>query len=131
MKRPVGLTVVAILALAQGVLGALRAAKLIEVGSDLLGRGLVLVPIIGTVAIARGILVAGIGFLYVLFAWGAFTRRGWARGVGFAAAVLNGLVVLSFVVQEGFGVSALLWIIVPVVLVCYLLAPAGRRALAG
>jgi hypothetical protein len=39
MQRPVGLTVIAVLALAQGVLGVLRAAQWVQIGSDLLGPG--------------------------------------------------------------------------------------------
>ena len=126
MGRP-GLTVIAALALAQGVLGVLRALRWFEVGSDLMGQGLLLLPIIGMVAFVRGALVAVIAILYVAFAFGLLARRAWARSLGLVAAAVNILLVLSVLIQGEFIGRALLWLIVPVIILWYLLSPAGRE----
>jgi len=127
--RPLGLTVVAVLALAQGVLGLLRAVHFVEVGSDLFRQGVVLLPIIGALAFGRGAMVALIAALYGLFAWGMLARRGWARPLGLTVALVNlVLVALALLGGEPPG-RALLWAIAPAIMAGYLLAPAGRRAL--
>jgi len=101
MQRSVGLTVIAGLALAQGVLGILRAFKLFQIGIDLAGRGVFFIPLMGAITFARGGLVVVIALLYILFAWGALTRRHWAWWVGLVASLVNGLVVLSTVSGGG------------------------------
>ena len=129
--RPMGLVVVAVLALAQGVLGILRAVHWIEIGSDLMQQGVVLIPIIGAMAFGRAVLVTLFVALYVLLAWGLLVRRGWARPLGLTVALVNlAIVGLALLGGESPG-RALLWAIVPVVLAGYLLGPAGRRALGG
>lgn len=124
-----GLKVVAVLALVQSALGVLRALHWFDVGSDLLGQGLLLLPLIGVLAFFRGVLVAAIALLYVTFACGALLQKTWSRWVGLVAAVVNLLLVLSVIVQgEAIG-QAVIWSIVPVIIIWYLLSPAGRRAL--
>jgi hypothetical protein len=118
-------TTIAILALAQGVLGILRALHWFEVGSDLFGQGLLLLPMVGMVAYARGGLVAVIALLYVVFAWGLYTRRVWAWSLGMTVAIVNLLLVLSVLVQGEALLKALFWIIVPLVILWYLLAAPG------
>ena len=128
-RMSVGLVVVAVLALAQGVLGLLRALQWIQIGSDLVSRGVLLLPIIGAVAFARAALVALIAVLYGLIAWGLLARRRWARPLGLTVALVNlALVALPLLAGESPG-PALLVMVVPVILVVYLLSPAGRREL--
>ena len=128
-RMPVGLVVVAVLALAQGVLGVFRALQWVQIGSDLMRQGVLLLPIIGAMALGRGAMVATIAALYALFAGGLLARRGWARPLGLTVALVN-LVIVGLALlggeSPGFG---LLWAIVPVIMVVYLLAPAGRRSL--
>jgi hypothetical protein len=76
MKRPLGLMVVVVLVIVQGVLALLRANQWFQVGIDLLGEGVLFIPLMGLVAIGRGRVVAGIGILYVLFAVG---RARWEK----------------------------------------------------
>lgn len=104
-NRTFGETVVAMLALAQSVFGILRALNWLKVGSNLLGQGLFLLPLIGMVAYARGFVVALIAFLYAAFAWGIFTRRGWACSLGIAVSVVNLLLVLKCLDPGGSGVE--------------------------
>lgn len=61
VKRSLGLMVVVGLVIVQGALTLLRANHWFQVGVDLLGEGLVLIPLMGLVAIGRGGLVAGMG----------------------------------------------------------------------
>lgn len=131
MGRPVTLVAIALLALAQAAFGVFRALGWFEVGSDLMGQGLLILPIIGMVAYARGVLVAGIALLYVLFAFALFKGRAWARPVGWVAAVVNLLLALSVLIQGEFIAQVLLGLIVPVAVVWYLLAHPETRALRG
>lgn len=118
---------IVLLALVQAALGILRALHWFQVGSDLSGAGLVLLPILGMVAAARGVLVAAIALLYVLFAWASFAGRSWAAGIGLAACVLNTLAVLVLLLTGESLSAALFWIIVPAIVGGYLLWT-GRRA---
>ena len=62
-KRNVGMTVIAALALVQGVAGVLRALQWFDIGSDLMGQGLLILPLVGLVALGRGMLVAVLALL--------------------------------------------------------------------
>jgi hypothetical protein len=112
---------VAVLALAQAMLGASRALGWFQIGSDLLGRGIMILPVIGVMAFVRGAMIAGIALLYAFFAWGVLKGRPWARTIGLIAATVNLLLVLSLLIQDEFIMRSLLWCIVPVGVVWYLL----------
>lgn len=126
-KRSAGMTVIAVLALVQGILGLLRALHWYNLGSDIMGQGLLLLPLLGVLAIFRGVFVAVIALLYVLFACGAFLGRSWARWLGIVAAAVTLLLVLSVVIQGESPVRALVWSIVPVVMIGYLVSSSGRQ----
>jgi hypothetical protein len=123
------MTVVAVLALVQSVAGVLRALRWFDVGSDLLGQGLLLLPVIGLLAFFRGAIVAAITLMYVVFACGVFLGRAWARSLGIVVAAVTLLLVASVMIQGEMLGRALLWAIVPVAMLYYLLAPADRQAL--
>lgn len=125
-NRTLGATVIALLALAQAAFGVLRALGWFHIGSDLMGQGLLLLPMIGMVAYARGVLIAGIALLYILFALAILTRQGWARPIGIVAAIVNLLLVLSVVVQGESLLQALLWSIVPAVILWHLYTQPAR-----
>ena len=128
-RRPLGLTIVAALALLQGVLGLLRSFEIVRFGVNLTGQGALLLPLLGILTAARGGLVAIIAVLYLVFAVGALRQDAWSWWVGLAAALLNGLLVVNTMVQGASIPLSLLWAVVPLVLVSYLFSPAGRRAL--
>jgi hypothetical protein len=123
------LTVVAVLAVVQSIAVILRALEWFDVGSDLMGQGLLLLPLIGLIAIGRGMLVAVLALLFVLFACGALLQRRWARWLGVVLAIVNLLMVLGIVVQGEPPLRALGWAIVPVVMLGYLLSAPGQQAL--
>lgn len=120
-------TVIAVLAIAQGVLALLRAFGWFQIGSDFLGRGLLILPLMGLAAYARGFLVAGIALLYVVFAVGAYAHKGWAWSLGVTVAVINLLLVLSVVIQGESLVRGVAWLIVPLVILWYLFSAPGRE----
>ncbi len=129
-RRSASTIIIAILAVVQGLLGLLRTAHWVEIGSDLFGRGVLLLPIFGMMVIGRGILVALIAVLYGVFAWGLLAGRGWARGLGLVVAVVH-LILAGLALGGGeFIAQDLLWVVVPVIVVVYLLGP-GSRAPAG
>jgi type IV secretory pathway VirB2 component (pilin) len=128
-ERTMGLTVVAVLALVQSALGVLRTLHWFDAGSDLMGQGLLLFPLMGVVTFLRGGFVAVIALLYVVFACGALLGRSWARWLGIVVAIVSLLLVVSVVIQGESPVRALVWSIVPVVMIAYLFSPAGRQAL--
>ena len=127
-KRTAGLTVIAVLGLVQSALGVLRTLHWFDFGSDLMGQGLLLFPLMGVVAYLRGVLVAVIALMYVLFAGGAFLGRSWARWLGIVVAVVTLLLVVSVVVQGESPVRAIVWSIVPVAMICFLFSSSGRAA---
>jgi hypothetical protein len=126
-KISMGLTVIAALAVAQAVFGVLRALNWFQIGSDFLGRGLLLLPLIGVLAYARGFLVVFIALLYIVFAVGLFTYKSWAPTLGMIVAVVNVLLVLSVVIQGESLARGMFWLIVPSVILWYLLSAAGRQ----
>jgi len=103
----------------------------VQVAVDLFGRGLLLLPFIGVVAVMRGLLIAVVALLYVLFDGAALLRRSLARGIGLAAAIVNLLHVVSILSQGSPVAQAILWAAIPVILICYLFSPTGRDALKG
>ena len=119
-NRSMGQTLIAMLALMQSALGVLRALHWFDFGSDLMGQGILLFPLMGAVAYLRGVLVAVIALLYVLFAWGVFLNRSWAWWLGMVAAVVNLLLVVSVIAQGEAVTQAIPWLIVPVIMISYL-----------
>jgi hypothetical protein len=121
-SRTTGETVAGILALIQTLFGVLRSLAWFQTGSDLLGQGLLILPLVGMIAYLRGALVAGIALLYVIFALGIFMRRDWARAFGIVASVINLLLVVSVLVQGEAILRALLWSIVPAIILWQIFA---------
>lgn len=128
-NRTLGLTLIAVLACGQSIAGVLRALHWFDVGGDLMGQGLLLMPLIGLVAFARGLLVGVLALSLLVFACGALRRWSWARWLGVVLAIVNLLLVLSILGQGEAPAQALLWSIVPLVMLGYLFSPAGRQAL--
>ena len=127
-KMSTGVEVIAALALAQAVLGVLRAFNWFQIGSDFLGKGLLLLPLVGVLAYAWGFLVVSIALLYIVFAVGLFTGKSWAPSLGMTVALVNVLLVLSVVIQGESLARGLFWLIVPSVIIAYLLSAARRQA---
>ena len=121
----------ALLAFAQGAFGLLRAYGWVRVGADLFGQGLLILSAVGTVAVLRGMFIAGVAFLYFLFFCGALLGSRWAWSVCLTAAVINLLLFLSALVQGVPLIEGIAWAVIPAVLLFYLFSPTGRNALKG
>ena len=131
MNRTLSLKIMALLALAQGAFGLLRAYGWVQIGADLLRQGLLLLPVVGTLAILRGMFIAGVAFLYFLFFCGALLGSRWAWSVCLTAVVINLLLVLSALTQGVSFTQAIAWSVIPALLLFYLFSPMGRNALKG
>lgn len=127
-KRNTGMTIIAMLAVAHAAAGILRALRWFDMGSDLMGQGLLLVPFVGVLAFARGALVALLAALFVVFAFAAFLQRSWARPLGIVLAVANLLLVFSLMIQGESFARALPWVVVPAAILIYLLCGTDSAA---
>jgi uncharacterized membrane protein (DUF2068 family) len=119
---------IVMLALVQGVLGVLRAFEWFNIGADQFGRGLLILPLVGAVAFARGGLVIVVAMLYILFAVGMLLQKSWARWLGLSVAAISVLLVLNVVIQGESVLRAAFWLIAPIIIAAYLLSRSGRAA---
>ncbi len=119
---------IAILAFGQAVLGVLRALQWFDVGADLLGQGIILLPLIGIVAFAAGALVVSVAMLYLLFAVGIILAKSWAWWLGLIVSAINVLLVINLILQSESASRAGFWLIAPIIITACLLSPLGRAA---
>ena len=117
MDRTLSLKIVGVLALVQGGLALLRAYNWVQIGSNLFGQGLLLLPVLGVMAVMRGLFVSIVALLYILFAVGALLEKPWGWWAGLTAAVVNLLLVFSAVMLGESLLQGLLWSVVPVILI--------------
>jgi hypothetical protein len=122
MSKSLSFKIIVLLALVQGVAGLLRGFNWVQVGVNLFGQGLLLLPFVGTVAVMRGLFIAVVAFLYVLFAIGGLLGRNWAWWPCLTAAIINLLVVLSALAQGASVVEAIAWSVIPVILLTYFIS---------
>lgn len=124
MERPLGVTLLALLAAVAGIVGLCGA--LLVFGVSLAG-GLVAFPI-AAVGGAIGIALAIPPILELIFAYGAWALRPWAWWLGIFA---TGISILGSILAifTGVGVGATITHgILPLVILVYLLFPDVRRA---
>lgn len=133
MKRPAGVTILAVLAIIYGIFSLLL-ALLGLLGSALLAAGVAAVAnkySAGSLVYAT-ISDAVIGILYLAFGIGAFSLQRWAWTAGVVALVLEVVRQIVGVVFQGFStgkiVVAILYIVVALVVLWYLFRPNVRAA---
>ena len=129
MRRPLLFKIVVLLALVQATFGVLRAYDWIITGTDLFAQGLLLLPAVGVVAFLRGMFIAVVAGLYLLFVFGALLRVQWARPAGIGAIVINLILVANASLHGAPLVQATIWAAIPAILLIYLVSPAWRGAL--
>jgi hypothetical protein len=127
MNRSLSFKIILFLGFLQGVFGLMRAYNWVQVGIDLFGQGVLLLPFVGTVAVMRGLFVAAIAFLYLLSVIGTLLEKGWARSTSITAVFLNLVLVVAAVIHGGPILQALAWSIVPVILLFYLFSSPESR----
>ncbi|HEU4342237.1 MAG TPA: hypothetical protein VFU31_11750 [Candidatus Binatia bacterium] len=121
--------IILLLALVQAIAGLLRGFNWVQLGVDFLSQGLLLLPMIGAVAVMRGLFISAVALLYVLFVIGALLGRSWAWWACLPAAIVNLLLVLSVLAQGAPVAEAIVWSVIPVILLLYLFSQTGRAAL--
>ena len=96
-RRPVALMAIVLLALLQALAHLLWASQWFRAGSETIGQGVLLIPLVGVALFLRGTFATIVATLYVLFAAGAFAGGRPAWSAGMLATVLNvlGLLVLA------------------------------------
>jgi hypothetical protein len=129
MNRSLSFKVILFLAFLQGVFGLLRAYNWVQLGVDLFGQGILLLPIVGTVAVMRGLFISFVALLYVFSIMGALLAKGWAWWTCLTAVVLNLLLVLSGSAQGAPVLEAIAWSVIPVILLFYLFSGTKSSAL--
>jgi hypothetical protein len=119
---------IAILAFVQAVLGVFRALQWFDVGADLFGQGIILLPFVGMIAFAFGMLVSVLAMLYLQFAMGMLLQKSWAWWLGLIVSAINVVLVINVVIQGESVSRAGFWLIAPIIITAYLLSPPGRAA---
>lgn len=127
--RPPGTRVIAAIAALQAVAELLWSAQAISAGQAEIGRGVLFLPLMAVALITRGGFAACLAVLYALFAWATFTGRSWAWGAGLLAVGLSAFAIAVLIAAGETSGQIALRAIGPVILLGYLLTPAGRRAL--
>ena len=102
-----------------------------QLGGDLFGQGLLLLPMIGAVAIMRGLFISAVGLFYVLFVIGALLGKSWAWYPGVTAAIINLLIVLSALAHGASIFAAIAWSAIPIILLWYAFSEMGREPIKG
>ena len=127
MHRSLSFKIILFLALLQGVFGLMRAYNWVQVGIDLFGQGVLLLPFVGTIAVMRGLFISAVALLYVLSVIGALLEKDWAWWTCLIAVVLNLLLVLAGLVQGAPMIQAVAWSVIPITLIFYLFSGTRRR----
>jgi hypothetical protein len=87
MQRPIGVTVLAVLSLISGLLSLLKGLAWLGIGGFVAGTTAMVHPIagaiIGTLAVVFGGTALFSAIFSLIFAWGAWTLKPWAWGIGF------------------------------------------------
>lgn len=126
MNRPLGITVIAILAVINGLLGLCLPGLLIIGG----GIGALFSGGLGLIVLCGGLLLAAGPILWLVAAYGLWNLRPWAWWLGIVA---TGVTVVGVVVNivNGVGIAqAVASAPLSIIIFVYLLLPDTRRAFA-
>ena len=129
MNRSLSFKIILFLAFLQSVFGLLRAYNWVQIGVDIFGQGGLFLPLVGAVAVMRGLIISVVALLYLLSVFGALLAKGWAWWTGVIAVVLNLLLVLTGLAQGASVLDALAWSLIPVIVLFYLFTPTKNNAL--
>jgi len=122
--RPLGITILAVLAAIGGVfllLGGLAAVGLGGLAASGTGSGL-----LGGLVAVFGILFLILGVVYLAFAYGAWTLKRWAWTLGIAGQIVS-LALAALNAVSGNGVN-IVGILISVAILYYLYTPAVKAA---
>ena len=129
MNSSLGFKIILFLAFLQSVFGLTRAYNWVQIGVDIFGQGGLFLPLVGALAVMRGLIISVVALLYLLSVIGALLAKGWAWWTGVIAVVLNLLLVLAGLAQGASVLDALAWSLIPLILLFYLFTPTKNNAL--
>ena len=89
---------------------------------------MLILPLVGVVACARGGLVIVLSMLSALFAVGMLMKKSWAWTLGLIVAAISVLLVINVIILGESVSRTAFWLIVPIVSAAYFLSPSGRAA---
>lgn len=131
MKRPVGVTIIAIIAIIAGVLQLLGGLSLLGMGTGalqaFLPAGMGGTELLGAIGIGAGVAALIMAVLYIVFGVGALGLRSWAWTLGvvlYAISVIAGVIAMV----TAFSVPVLISTIVAAAILAYLMMPTVRAA---
>lgn len=132
MRRPIGVTIIAIIAIIAGVLQLLGGLSLLGMGTGalqpFLPAGMGGAELLGALGIGAGVAALVMAVLYIVFGVGALGLRSWAWTLGvvlYAVSVVAGIVAM---VTTGFTVAVVVSTIIAAAILAYLLMPDVRSA---
>jgi hypothetical protein len=128
MERPLGITVLAIVALIQGLLGLLAAFGVATVGGLMTVFGGPIGKVSGLLGwFGSFFLVLGPIF-QLLFAWGAFGMQPWAWWLGIIGPAFTVFGAVLKIMGGAPAGKTLLAVAIPILIFLYLLRPSIRQA---
>ena len=129
MKRPVGVWIIGVLALVVAVIEFLAGLTALGVGRLQVGGILGIDPeVAGGRAVATGVVMIIIAFLYGVFALSFLRLRRWAWTALFVVSVATIVAVILQMIFDGFYWSSLAAVVVPLIVAYYLSRREVRRA---
>jgi hypothetical protein len=134
MKRPLGLTIIAWLAIIGGALQVLGSLGLVGVGSIgiLVGSTSQLekVVFLGVgFTVWTGVILMAFGAIGLIFGFAVLAMRSWSWTMGIVLYALNLVAGLVLLFYTGFGLTTALVTLLSAVILGYLFAPTVREAL--
>ena len=134
MKRPLGLTIIAWLAIVGGALQILGSLGLVGLGSVgiLIGSTSQLTKIVFLGVgfdLWTGVILMAFGAIGLVFGLGVLALRSWSWTMGIVLYGLNLIAGLVLLFYTGFGVTTAFVTVLSAVILGYLLAPTAREAL--
>ena len=129
MNRSLGFKIILFLAFLHRGFVLMRSYNWLHIGVDIFGQGGLFLPLVGALAVMRGLIISVVALLYLLSVFGALLAKGWAWWTGVIAVVLNLLLVLAGLAQGSSVLDALVWSVIPVILLFYLFPPTKNNAL--
>jgi hypothetical protein len=134
MKRPLGVTIIAWLAIVGGALQILGSLGMVGIGSIgiLVGstaalEKIVLVGVSGT--LWTGAVLMAFGAVSLLFGIAALAMRRWSWTMGIVLYALNLVAGLVLLFYTGLGLTTALVTLTSAIILGYLIAPTAREAL--
>jgi len=125
MQRPMGVTILAVLAAIGGVLGILAGLVLVGLSSSVAATDMAL-PLSGAVAIL-GIVSIVLGIGELAFAYGAWGLKPWAWMLGIVLEAV-GIVVNLLEFRSATATSTIISVVIAGAIIYYLYQPHVRRA---